>query len=251
LLDIVQRLRRMFDLDADPDAIAEVLSADPRLKRLVAKRPGLRLPSGWDGFEIAVRAILGQQVSVAAARTLAARLAGRFGHPLPSPFVAAMPAQGLEHLFPTPDALADADLATIGLTRARADTVRAVARAMLDGRVDFRTERTLEDFAERWVALPGIGPWTAQYIALRALGHPDAFPAEDLVLQRALPNDGSRLTAKALLARAESWRPWRGYAVIQLWRDSMTPNPASARSPQPSRQERRPRRSNRAGVSPA
>ncbi|HEY5782657.1 MAG TPA: DNA-3-methyladenine glycosylase 2 family protein, partial [Lysobacter sp.] len=226
--------------------------ADDRLAPLVAKRPGLRLPSGWDGFEIAVRAILGQQVSVAAARTLAARLAQRFGQPLPPSLVVGLPAPGLEHLFPTPQALADADLATIGLTRARADTVRAVARAMSEGRVDFRTERTLEDFAQRWVALPGIGPWTAQYIALRALGHPDAFPAEDLVLQRAVPGDGSRLGAKALLTRAEAWRPWRGYAVIQLWRDSMTPPPvAVARAPRPSPADRTPRATARKSASPA
>jgi AraC family transcriptional regulator of adaptative response / DNA-3-methyladenine glycosylase II len=96
-----------------------------------------------------------------------------------------------------------------------------MARALLDGRVDFRPERTLDDFTSRWVALPGIGPWTAHYIALRALGHPDAFPADDLVLQRALPNDGSRLSAKALAARAEAWRPWRAYSVIHLWKDSM------------------------------
>jgi AraC family transcriptional regulator of adaptative response / DNA-3-methyladenine glycosylase II len=102
-----------------------------------------------------------------------------------------------------------------------------VARALLDGHVDFRAERTLEDFAARWVALPGIGPWTAQYIALRALGHPDAFPAEDLVLQRAVPADGSRLSAKALSAASQAWRPWRGYAVIHLWRDTMShPLPA-------------------------
>ena len=117
--------------------------------------------------------------------------------------------------------MVDADLTQVGLMRARSDTVRTVARALIDGRVDFRRERTLEDFVSRWVALPGIGPWTAQYIALRAFGHPDAFPAEDLVLQRAAPNDGSRLSAKALTARAEAWRPWRGYAVIHLWRDSM------------------------------
>lgn len=217
LLEIINRLRRMFDLDADPNAIGAALSVDPRLRALVAKRPGLRLPSGWDGFEISVRAILGQQVSVAAARTLAARTAQRFGQPLPKAF-----GPGLEHLFPTPEALADADLAEIGLTRARADTVRTVARALLDGRVDFRTERTLDEFVARWVALPGIGPWTAHYIALRALGHPDAFPADDLVLQKALPEDGIRMSAKALNARAEAWRPWRAYAVIQIWRDSMS-----------------------------
>ena len=215
LIEIVDRLRRMFDLDADPRAITTALSASPRLKPLLRRYPGLRLPSGWDGFEIAVRAVIGQQVSVAAARTVTARLAQRFGRALPAAF-----APGLEHLFPTPAALADADLTAIGLTRARADTIRSVARALLDGRVDFRPERTLDDFVARWQALPGIGPWTAQYIALRALGHPDAFPAEDLVLQRAAGGDGNRLSAKALRAQAEAWRPWRAYAVIALWRDA-------------------------------
>jgi AraC family transcriptional regulator of adaptative response / DNA-3-methyladenine glycosylase II len=210
LLDVVGRLRRMFDLDADPQAVAAALSVDPRLKPLLRKRPGLRLPSGWDGFEIAVRAILGQQVSVAAARTFASRIAQRFGTPLPDEHAA----HGLAHLFPTPDALADADLASVGITRTRAETVRTIARALLDGRVDFRVERTLEDFVARWTALPGIGPWTAHYIALRALGHPDAFPADDLVLQKAVPEDGSRLSARALTARAEAWRPWRGYATL-------------------------------------
>ncbi len=227
LVGIVNRLRRMFDLDADPQAIAAVLSRSPRLKPLLKRHPGARLPSGWEGFEIAVRAVVGQQVSVAAARTVVARLAQRFGTALETPIAAGTPQPVLTHLFPTPEALADADLSSVGLTRARADTIRGVARALLDGRVDFRPERTLEEFVARWVALPGIGPWTAQYIALRALGHPDAFPAEDLVLQRALPGDGSRLTAKALAAHAEAWRPWRAYAVILLWRDGM-PAPAPA-----------------------
>ncbi|WP_447938904.1 AlkA N-terminal domain-containing protein [Pseudoxanthomonas mexicana] len=215
LLQIVSRLRRMFDLDADPAAIADALGDDPRLRPLLAARPGLRLPSGWDGFEIAVRAVIGQQVSVAAARTLTARLAQRHGTPLAIPF------GGLTHLFPTPDLLADVDLTEIGLTRARADTIRGLSRALLDGRVDFRPERTLEDFTSRWVALPGIGQWTAHYMALRALGHPDAFPADDLVLQKAVPTDGTRMTAKALTARADAWRPWRGYAVIHVWKGSM------------------------------
>ena len=216
LLAIVNRLRRMFDLDADPQAIAAALSRDARLRPLLKKRPGLRLPSGWDGFEIAVRAIIGQQVSVAAARTFTTRLAQAFGEALPADF-----AEGLSHLFPTPEALADADLSPIGLTRTRADTVRAVARAVLAGAVDFRSERTLDDFIARWVALPGIGPWTASYIAMRALGHPDAFPADDLVLQKAVPTDSTRMTARALTARAEAWRPWRAYAVMHVWKDSM------------------------------
>nr|WP_298131222.1 DNA-3-methyladenine glycosylase 2 [uncultured Pseudoxanthomonas sp.] len=215
LLGIVQRLRRMFDLDADPHVIAQALGHDARLRPLLDARPGLRLPSGWDGFEIAVRAVIGQQVSVAAARTLTARLAQRYGTPLAIPF------DGLTHLFPTPDRLVDADLTTIGLTRARADTIRGLSRALLEGRVDFNPERTLEDFTARWVALPGIGPWTAHYMALRALGHPDAFPADDLVLQKAVPTDGVRMTAKALTARAEAWRPWRAYAVIHVWKGSM------------------------------
>lgn len=223
---IVARLRRMFDLDADPHAIAAALSDDARLRPLLRKRPGLRLPSGWDGFEIAVRAIIGQQVSVAAARTLTARVAQAHGMRLPMALGA-----GLQYLFPDAAALADADLGALGLTRARAATIRGMAAALLDGRVDFNPERTLQEFTERWVALPGIGPWTAHYIAMRALGHPDAFPAEDLVLQKAVPTDGSRLTAKALGARAQAWRPWRAYAVIQLWRDTMTPSPTSTPSP--------------------
>lgn len=215
ILDVVTRLRRMFDLNADPRIIAAALSADEQLGPFVERHPGVRLPGGWDGFEVAVRAVLGQQVSVAAARTLAARLVERFGSPLEAPFAA-----GLDRLFPTPNALADADLSTIGLPRTRADTVRGVARALLDGRVDFQPERPLEEFTAHWQTLPGIGAWTAQYIAMRALGAPDAFPAADLILRRAAAGGAERpLTAKALTARAERWRPWRAYAVIQLWRD--------------------------------
>lgn len=246
LLDIVARLRRMFDLDADPDAIAAALSPDARLAPLLRKRPGLRIPSGWDGFEIAVRAILGQQVSVAAARTFAARIAQRFGEPLPAEHAA----PGVDHLFPSPLQLAEVDLSEphhgIGLTRARGAAVRTVARAMLAGEVDFDPARTLEEFVARWTALPGIGPWTAQYLALRAMGHPDAFPAEDLVLQRAVPApasakaEGTRMTtAAALTARAEGWRPWRAYAVLHLWRDAMAATPAAAPAATPARAPRR------------
>ncbi|WP_202842983.1 DNA-3-methyladenine glycosylase 2 family protein [Luteimonas saliphila] len=227
LLGLVERVRRMFDLDADPRAINDTLSRDPRLRALVRKRPGLRLPSGWEGFEIALRAVIGQQVSVAAARTLTTRLAERFGTPLPDAFAA----RGLAHFFPAPERLVDADLAGIGLTAARAATIRTIAQAVVDGRVDFRAERTLDEIVERWTALPGIGPWTAQYIALRALGHPDAFPAEDLVLQKHAVGDGGRLTSRQLLVHAEPWRPWRGYAVIQLWRDAaLAPRPATTQS---------------------
>ncbi len=216
LPEVVERVRRTFDLDADPRGISEVLSASAELRPLVRKRPGLRLPGGWDGFEVAVRAVLGQQVSVAAACRFVGRLVRRFGPRLEAPL-----APGLELLFPTPEALADADVGAIGLTRARAETVRAVARALLDGRVDFRPEHTLDDFVGRWCAIPGIGPWTAHYVALRAVGHPDAFPAADLVLRRALAHEpGGALSARELSAAAEAWRPWRAYAVIHLWRQA-------------------------------
>ena len=228
LLPLVSRVRRMFDLDADPRVIARALSADRRLAPLVRRRPGLRLPGGWDGFEIAVRAVLGQQVSVAAARTLAARLVERHGRRLEHPV-----RPGLDHLFPGPAALAGADLSAIGLTRARADTIRHIARALLEGRVDLDPSRTLEETIARWVALPGIGPWTAQYIALRALGHPDALPAEDLVLRRVAAGGGAALSAPELRARAEAWRPWRAYAVMQLWSEA-----AAAAAPAPPRRTR-------------
>ncbi len=215
MLPLVTRLRRMFDLDADPQAIAATLGATAVLKPLLRKRPGLRLPGGWDGFEIAVRAVLGQQVSVAAARTLATRIVQRFGEPLHD-----APAPGLQRLFPTPQRLADADLREIGVTNTRAATIRAVARALLDGHVDFRREQPLDAFVARWMALPGIGAWTAHYIAMRALSHPDAFPAADLILRRAAAGDGPELTTRALDVLAEAWRPWRAYAVMHLWRST-------------------------------
>jgi AraC family transcriptional regulator of adaptative response / DNA-3-methyladenine glycosylase II len=213
LLSVVTRLRRMFDLDANPQAIADTFHHDVVLGPLITRRPGLRLPGGWDGFEIAVRAILGQQISVAAARTLASRLVQRYGEPL-----AATTLPGLDRLFPTPAALADARFEEIGLTTARAATVRGVAQALLDGRVDFRTDQSLETFVSRWIDLPGIGEWTAHYIAMRALGEPDAFPAADLILRREATTDAVPLTTKALITRAEAWRPWRAYAVMHLWR---------------------------------
>jgi AraC family transcriptional regulator of adaptative response / DNA-3-methyladenine glycosylase II len=225
LLAVVARVRRMFDLDADPQAIAAVLAHDARLRPLLRRRPGLRLPGGWDGVEIAVRAVLGQQVSVAAAGTLAARLARRLGPALPAGFP-----DGMERLFPDPQRLLDDDLDGLGLTGARRASVHALARALLDGRVDFNVERTLDEFVGRWTALPGIGPWTAQYIALRALSHPDAFPDGDLVLRSRLEPHSGRVAATALAARADAWRPWRAYAAIHLWHDAIA---ARADLPEP------------------
>ncbi|MGC1550275.1 MAG: AlkA N-terminal domain-containing protein [Rhodanobacter sp.] len=219
MLAVVTRIRRMFDLDADPQAIGNVLRDEKTLRPLLHKRPGLRLPGSWDGFEIAVRAVLGQQVSVAAARTLATRIVHRYGAALSEPV-----APGLERLFPTPEALADADLREIGVTTARAATIRGVARALLDGHVNFRAEQPLDEFVARWVALPGIGEWTAHYMAMRALSHPDAFPAADLILRRAAAPE--EFSTKALMTHAEAWRPWRAYAVIHLWRSMSDIAPA-------------------------
>jgi len=214
LQDLCARVRRMFDLDADIAAINAHLRADPHLRRLVRRHPGQRLPGGWDGFEVAIRAILGQQISVAAARTLAQRLVQRFGVEI----AGADP--GPVRLFPEPATLADADLTAIGLTRQRAATLRTVARAVCDGRVGFGAEQTLERFVASWTELPGIGAWTAHYMAMRARSEPDAFPAADLVLLKAASADGVKLTPRALEARAEAWRPWRAYAVMHLWRNA-------------------------------
>jgi AraC family transcriptional regulator of adaptative response / DNA-3-methyladenine glycosylase II len=211
--DIVRHVRRLFDLDADMRAVHAALALDPMLARAVRRRPGLRLPGGWDGFEVAVRAVLGQQVSVAAATTLTARLVDRWG-------ARRAPARpGLDRVFPTPEALADADVETIGLPRSRAATVRALAAAVASGSVDFERSQPVHTFLERLVALPGVGPWTAQYVALRGLGHPDAFPAGDLVLQQVLGR-GRRLGARETDERSQAWRPWRAYAVLQLWQIS-------------------------------
>lgn len=215
MLGIVTKLRRMFDLDADPLAIGDVLAQSKVLKPLHLRRPGLRLPGGWDGFEIAVRAILGQQVSVAAARTLAARIAQRYGSAIPGDLPA-----GLERLFPGPEALVEADLREVGLTTARANTVRGVARALLDGRIDFRHEQPLDEFVARWMELAGIGEWTAHYMAMRAMSHPDAFPAADLILRREAAAGAPELSTRALTTLAEAWRPWRAYAVMHLWRSA-------------------------------
>ena len=212
LSGIVARVRRMFDVDADPLAINTHLRRSPLLKPLVRRWPGQRLPNAWDGFELAVRAILGQQVSVAAARTLAARIAARHGTPFPEGA-----AVGLHNLFPSPELLVDAPLEEIGVMRARADAIRTLARAVVDGSVHFRTEQTLAAFEESLVALPGIGPWTAHYVAMRALGQPDAFPAADLILRRAA-GEGVTLGTRATEAMSEAWRPWRSYAVMLLWR---------------------------------
>jgi AraC family transcriptional regulator of adaptative response / DNA-3-methyladenine glycosylase II len=209
LLPIVTRLRSMFDLTADPSVIAQHFRRDPLLGPLVQRFPGLRVPGAWDGFELAVRAILGQQVSVAAASTVAGRVAQRFGEPL-----SMSDGGGLSRVFPSPGVLAGVRLR--GLPRVRADAIRALARGVVSGRFTFA--ETDEESLASLASVKGIGDWTAQYIAMRSLRHPDAFPANDLVLLRAA-GQGRSLTAKALREHAEPWRPWRAYAALYLWRD--------------------------------
>ena len=210
LFGVVYRVRQMFDLAADPADVRQVLQKDALLKPLVKRRPGLRVPGAWDPFELAVRAVLGQQVSVAAARTFARRLVDAHGVPLQKP------AEGLTHLFPGAAALAQADFRGIGLTSTRAAALKALADAVAQGWLRFTDGVAADEVREALTQLPGIGAWTAEYVALRACADPDAFPAEDLVLRR---RAGGRkpLTAKALQARAEDWRPWRAYAVLHLW----------------------------------
>lgn len=209
LFQIATAARRVFDLSADPALVAAGLRSDPLLRPLVRRRPGIRIPGTWDAFECAVRAVLGQQVTVAAARTLAGRLVGRTGEP-----VAAATA-GLDRLFPTADVLAAANLDGLGLTGARIAALKSLARAVAEGRVAF--DRPAEEVVASLVQLPGIGEWTAQYIALRALGEPDAFLSADLVVRRMTATEGAPLTARELDRRAAAWRPWRGYAVMHLW----------------------------------
>jgi AraC family transcriptional regulator of adaptative response / DNA-3-methyladenine glycosylase II len=209
LFQIATAARRVFDLSADPALIASGLEADTLLRRLVRRRPGLRIPGTWDAFECAVRAVLGQQVTVAAARTLAARLVERTGEPV------AAAAAGLDRLFPTPQLLAAANLDGLGLTGARITALRSLARAVWEGRIAF--DRPAEEVVADLVRLPGIGEWTAQYIALRALGEPDAFLSADLVVRRMAAAGGAALTVRELDRRAAAWRPWRGYAVMHLW----------------------------------
>ncbi|HVZ39908.1 MAG TPA: AlkA N-terminal domain-containing protein [Candidatus Kapabacteria bacterium] len=217
LLRIVDRLRAQFDLGANAPEIAAHLARDPRLKASARRRPGLRVPGAWDRFELAVRAILGQQVSVAAATTLAGRIVRTFGTPLRMDGDAAA-ALGLTHLFPAPEALADADLTGIGLTRTRAETVRAFAAAVAHDPALLRDPAHMTDCAVRKLtALPGIGSWTAQYIAMRALRQPDAFPASDLWLKRAIEATEGPVTPKRCIEIAEAWRPWRAYAAFHLW----------------------------------
>jgi AraC family transcriptional regulator of adaptative response / DNA-3-methyladenine glycosylase II len=210
---IIARIRRTFDLGADPGAISAALSRDPILAPLVAARPGLRVPGAWDGLEIAIRAVLGQQITVRAATMLAGKLVLSLGRPVADQIRLA----GLTHTFPAPRRITLEAVAAIGLPRARADAISGLAAAARANPTLFEARRDLEDAIVRLRELPGIGEWTAQYIAMRVLRESDAFLAADVALQRILAVDGRRPGAGELLARAECWRPWRAYAVLYLW----------------------------------
>jgi AraC family transcriptional regulator of adaptative response / DNA-3-methyladenine glycosylase II len=204
----VQRSRRLLDLDADPTAVQAALGADPLLGPLVRKAPGLRVPGHVDGAEMAIRAVLGQQVSVRAATTLSARLAAKYGPEL------AAPHGTITRLFPTPAALREAQL---GMPAARIRALRAVAAALDDGVVDLHPGVDREVTERQLLALPGIGPWTASYVALRALRDPDVFLPTDVGVRHALGRLGVPSDPVSAAGRAEQWRPWRSYALLQLW----------------------------------
>ena len=211
---VVSRCRRLFDLDADPQAIAAALAADEALAPLVAARPGLRAPGAYDGFELAVRAVLGQQISVPGASTLAGRLAVRYGTPVDAAgrvTGAAEPARPPAVLFPLPGDLAGADLSGLGLTTRRQVTLRTLAAACAGGRLNLDPGTDPEETAARLAELPGIGPWTVAYILMRAVHDPDAFPGSDLGLRRSMEQLGCEPE------RAGRWRPWRAYAALHLW----------------------------------
>jgi AraC family transcriptional regulator, regulatory protein of adaptative response / DNA-3-methyladenine glycosylase II len=212
---IINRVRRLFDTGADIETIDQHLSHDPHLAPWVALRPGLRAPGGWDGFELAVRAVLGQQISVAAARRLAGQLVARYGKPLPED---SAHHPGLTHTFPAAERLASAEPIGLGMPASRLKTLKALARAAANDTSLFRPFRTIEEAIVRLRAIPGIGEWTAQYIALRAIREMDAFPASDVGLLRgAAKVDGAPASPASLLDRAESWKPWRAYAAQHLW----------------------------------
>ncbi|MGH3362222.1 MAG: DNA-3-methyladenine glycosylase family protein, partial [Nocardioides sp.] len=210
----VERTRRLLDADCDPVAVAEAFTGDALVGPLVRRTPGLRVPGHVDGDEIAVRAVLGQQVSVAGARTVAARLVREHGVPLASP------PDGLTHLFPTPDVLSTVRPEELPMPRARGRALVGLCSALADGSLSLDRGPDRDDVRRRLLDLPGIGPWTADYIALRALGHPDVFLPTDLGIRQAVARLGRDPDRAGELA--EAWRPWRSYAQMHLWQTLTT-----------------------------
>ncbi len=214
---LIRRCRYLFDLDAVPEAIAGILVTDPLLAPLVKARPGLRVPGTIDGFELAVRAIIGQQVSVAGARTLVARLVRALGEPLEQPYGT------LTHFFPTPHAMAQSDLQGLGLIRSRVVALQSLAQAVIEERLILDGIADREQTITRLLQIPGIGLWTTSYVAMRALGDPDAFPATDLGLRRAFEQLGQPSNIITIEKHAELWRPWRAYGAHHLWANLAAP----------------------------
>ena len=208
----VSRIRRMFDLETDREKINRQFARDPVLGPLVAARPGLCVPGAWDTFELGVRAILGQQVSVKAARTLAGRLVQRFGEPLTD-----IMASGVSHRFPSPEQLAGVDISKIGLPRKRAASISSLAEVFASDETGLEQAGDLDAIQKTLCRLPGVGPWTAQYMAMRALAEPDAFPSGDLGVLRALQSLGVNCDLKTMQLMAENWRPFRASATLHLW----------------------------------
>jgi AraC family transcriptional regulator, regulatory protein of adaptative response / DNA-3-methyladenine glycosylase II len=208
---LLSSVRRMFDLTADPARITTAMCSDTLLGPLIARRPGLRIPGAWDPFECSVRAIVGQQIGVAAEMAVLRRLVERFGEPIEPPLTE------IRHVFPTAEVLADANLDELGLTGTRREALRHLARGVCDKVIRF--DSPAEEVSRMLCALPGVGRWTAGYVVLRSLGEPDAFPFGDLLLRRRASTGEKPLTPLALEARAERWRPFRGYAVFHLWTD--------------------------------
>jgi AraC family transcriptional regulator of adaptative response / DNA-3-methyladenine glycosylase II len=209
LLQLSAVARRVFDLAADPATIVRTFEDDPILAQLTERRPGLRIPGVWDPFECALRAIVGQQVSFAAGITLIRRVVQRSGRPI------ATPVAGLDHIFPSAAEIVSADLSGLGLTGARIAAIKALAKAIVDGTLDFSA--SVDEVIRQMTRIHGIGAWTAQYVALRALGEPDAFLSSDLVIRRMVSDAGKTLSASEMEKRADRWRPWRAYAAIHLW----------------------------------
>jgi 3-methyladenine DNA glycosylase/8-oxoguanine DNA glycosylase len=211
---IVERVRWLFDLKADPAEITGHLGNDPMLAAVLERFSGLRVPGAWDPFETSVRAILGQQVSVKAATTVSGRIVAAYGEPLEDDN------DGRRFLFPSAECLSRARFNKIGITESRARAIRALAGAIHKGSLVFDGAIGLEKAVDRLLELQGIGPWTAHYIAMRAFGEPDAFPSGDLALRRAaMAYEPGLTTEAALIDRAEAWRPWRAYATMYLWAD--------------------------------
>ena len=207
----LQRSRRLLDLDADPVTINATLGADPRLARLIARHPGVRSPGMVDGTEALVRAVVGQQVSVAGARTVLGRIAAALGTTF------AEPVDDLVRVFPSAAAMADAPDHVLPMPRARKAALREACRRIADGHIALDAGTDRDAVRRGLIAVPGIGPWTAEYVAMRALGDPDAFPATDLGIRHALARLGVTATPRQTVALAEAWRPWRAYATHHLW----------------------------------